>query len=154
MMRSRVVDPHQVVEEASFTLYEGALMSTTPTEGSRIRELLLDNLFAVFGEHDPERRMKAIVANYTEDVIWTSPEATNRGHNELSAGAQKLIDRSPTFVFTVAAPVHVLGDLGYLAFTYGLPEQAPASIGYDVALIRDGRIAALYTLLSGFTDRE
>jgi hypothetical protein len=26
--------------------------------------------------------------------------------------------------------------------------------GYDVAQVRDGRIAALYTLLNGFTDRE
>ena len=46
------------------------------------------------------------------------------------------------------------GDLGYLAFTYGVPQQPPASIGYDVAQVRDGRIAVLYTLLNGFTDRE
>ena len=129
-------------------------MTTTPTEDSRVRELQLDNLFAVFGEHDPERRMRAIVANYTEDVIWTSPEATTRGHQELSVGAQKLIDRTPTLAFTAAGPVHVVGDLGYLAFIYGVPCQAPASIGYDVSLIRDGRTAALYTLLNGFTDRE
>lgn len=48
----------------------------------------------------------------------------------------------------------MLRDLGYLAFTYGVPQQPPASIGYDVAQVRDGRIAALYTLLNGFTDRE
>jgi hypothetical protein len=114
----------------------------------------LVNLFAVFSERDPERRMKAIVANYTEDVIWSSPEATTRGHEELNAGAQKLIDRTPDFVFTAAGPVHVLRDLGYLAFTYGVPQQPPASIGYDVAQVRDGRIAVLYTLLNGFTDRE
>jgi hypothetical protein len=129
-------------------------MTTTPTQDARIRELLLDNLFKVFGEHDPERRMKAIVTNYTDDVIWTSPELTTRGHEELSAGAQKLIDRTPTFVFTAAGPVHVSSDLGYLAFTYGVLAQAPASLGYDVALVRDGRIAVLYTLLNGFTDRE
>ena len=100
-------------------------MTTTPTENSRVRQLLLDNLFAVFGEHDPERRMQAIVANYTEDVIWTSPETTTRGHEELSAGAQNLIDRTPTFVFTAAGPVHVVGDLGYLAFIYGVPRAGP-----------------------------
>jgi hypothetical protein len=38
------------------------------------------------------------------------------------------------------------------AFILGVPEQAPASIGYDVALVRDGRIAVLYTLLNGLTD--
>lgn len=129
-------------------------MATTPTQDARIRELLLVNLFAVFSERDPERRMRAIVANYTEDVIWSSPEVTARGHEELNAGAQKLIDRTPDFVFTAAGPVHVLRDLGYLAFTYGVPQQPPASIGYDVAQVRDGRIAVLYTLPNGFTDRE
>jgi hypothetical protein len=150
----RAIDRRELFEEATFHLYKGVAITTAPTEDPRIRELLLDNLFAVFGEHDPECRMKAIVANYTEDVIWTSPEAVTRGHDELSAGAQQLIERTPTFVYTAAGPVHVVGDLGYLAFIYGVPEQAPASIGYDVALIRNGRIAALYTLLNGFTDRE
>jgi len=129
-------------------------MATTPTQDARIRELLLVNLFAVFSERDPGRRMTAIAANYTEDVIWSSPEATTRGHEELNAGAQKLIDRTPAFAFTAAGPVHVLRDLGYLAFIYGVPQQPPASTGYDVAQVRDGRIALLYTLLNGFTDRE
>ena len=68
-------------------------MATIPTkqgmmtDAARIRELLPLNLFAVFSERDPERRMKAIVANYTEDVIWSSPEATTHGHEELNEGA-------------------------------------------------------------------
>ena len=128
-------------------------MATDTTQDARIRELLLVNLFAVFSERDPERRLRAIVANYTQDVIWSSPEATTRGHEELNAQAQQLIDRTPGFVFTAAGPVHVLRDLGYLAFSFGVPQQPPASLGYDVALVRDGRIAALYTLLNGFTDR-
>jgi len=49
---------------------------------------------------------------------------------------------------------HPRGDLGDLPFTYGVPEQPPASIGYDVAQVRDRRIAVLYTLPNGFTDRE
>jgi hypothetical protein len=51
------------------------MTAITPTQDSRIHELLPLNLFAVFSERDPERRLKAIVANYTEDVIWSSPEA-------------------------------------------------------------------------------
>jgi SnoaL-like domain len=130
------------------------MTTITPTQDARIRELLPLNLFAVFSERDPERRLKAIVANYTEDVIWSSPEVATHGHEELTEGAQHLIDRTPDFVFTAAGPVHVLRDLGYLAFNYGLPEQPPASSGHDVALVRDGRIAVLYTLLNGFTDRQ
>jgi hypothetical protein len=62
--------------------------------------------------------------------------------------AQKLLDSVPDFVFTAAGPVHVLRDLGHLAFNQGVPEQPPAISGYDVALVRDGRIAVLYTLVS------
>jgi hypothetical protein len=56
---------------------------------------MLVNLFAVFSERDRERRMKAIVANYTEDVIWSDPEATIRGHEGLNEGAQKMLDSTP-----------------------------------------------------------
>lgn len=34
-----------------------------------IAELMLANLFAVFNERDPERRLEAIARNYTEDVV-------------------------------------------------------------------------------------
>jgi hypothetical protein len=54
-------------------------MTTTTNQDARIRELLVENLFAVFSEPDPGRRMRAIVANYAEDVIWSSPEMTARG---------------------------------------------------------------------------
>ena len=46
-----------------------------------------------------------------------------------------------------AGPVHVSRDLGLLAFNMGVPEQPPAVSGIDVALVRDGRIAVLHTLL-------
>jgi hypothetical protein len=84
------------------------------TDDARIRELLLLNLFAVFSERDPERRMNAIVANYTEDVIWSNPEATTQGHEALHERAQQLLDRTPDFVFTAAGPVHVVRDLATL----------------------------------------
>jgi hypothetical protein len=95
--------------------------------------------------------MNAIVANYTEDVIWSIPDGTTRGHEELNEGAHKLLDRTPDSVLTAAGPVHVLRDLGYLAFTY-----RSASAAARVPRLRrgDGRIAALYTLRNGFTDRE
>ena len=38
------------------------------TEPARIRELMLENLFSVFGERAPERRSEAIARNYTDDV--------------------------------------------------------------------------------------
>jgi len=118
------------------------------TDPARIRELMLANLFAVFGERDPQRRLKAIARNYTEDVVWTDPDGTTQGHEALNEQAQRLLERMPDFVFTAAGPVHVSRDLGLLTFTLGVPEQTPAVSGVDVALVRDGRIASLYTLLT------
>ena len=120
----------------------------TMTEPDLIRELLLDNLFRVFNERDPERRARAIAANYTEDVVWTDPEGATQGHQSLNERAQNLVDRLPEFVFSAAGPVHVSGDLGLLAFNHGVPQQPPSVTGFDVALVRDGRIARLYTLLN------
>ena len=118
------------------------------TDVERIRELLLENLFAVFNVRDPQRRLEAIARNYTEDVVWSDPDGTMRGHAEMNEQAQKLLDRMPDFVFSAAGPVHVSSDLGLLAFNLGVPEQPPAASGIDVALVRDGRIARLYTLLT------
>jgi 1-acyl-sn-glycerol-3-phosphate acyltransferase len=118
------------------------------TDSARIRELMLVNLFAVFNERDAERRLKAIADNYTDDVFWTDPEGTTHGHVALNDRAQKLLDGLPGFVFAAAGPIHVSRDLGHLAFNLGAPEQPPAVSGYDVALVRDGRIAVLYTLMN------
>ena len=110
---------------------------------------MLDNLFAVFNVRDPKRRMEAIERNYTEDVTWTDPDGTTQGRQAMNDRAQKLIDRSPDFVFSAAGPVYVSRDLGLLAFNLGVPEQPPAVSGIDVALVRDGQIAVLHTLLVG-----
>jgi hypothetical protein len=118
------------------------------TDSARIRELMLVNLFAVFNERDEERRLEAIADNYTEDVIWTDPDGTTHGHEAMNERAKNLLDGIPDFVFTAAGQIHVSRDLGHLAFNLGVPEQPPAVSGYDVALVRDGRIAILYTLLS------
>jgi SnoaL-like protein len=109
---------------------------------------VLDNLFAVFNQRDPDRRSKAIAANYTEDVIWTDAEGTTQGHQALNDRAQKLLDLLPDFVFSAAGPVRVSRDVGLLAFNHGLPEEPPAVSGIDVALVREGRIACLYTMLT------
>jgi hypothetical protein len=115
---------------------------------ARIRELMLANLFDVFSERDPKRRLEVVARNYTEDVIWTDPDGTTEGHEALNEQAQKLLDRMPDFVFSAAGPVHVSRDLGLLGFNLGVPKQPPAVSGIDVALVRDGRIAVLHTLLT------
>jgi SnoaL-like domain len=117
-------------------------------DAARIRELMLANLFAVFNERDPKRRLAVIARNYTEDVIWSDPDETFQGHEAMNEQAQKLHERMPDFVFSAAGPVQVSRDLGLLSFNLGVPQDAPAVSGVDVALVRDGRIAVLHTLLT------
>jgi hypothetical protein len=117
-------------------------------DSARIRELLLANLFEVFSERDPRRRSEVIARNYTEDVTWTDPDGTFQGHEALNEQAEKLLGRMPDFVFSAAGPVYVSRDLGLLSFNLGVPEQPPAVSGIDIALVRDGRIAVLHTLLT------
>jgi hypothetical protein len=47
--------------------------------------------------------MKTIVANYTEDVIWSNPEATTQGHEELNKGTQKLASSSSRSAYSTCA---------------------------------------------------
>ena len=123
-------------------------VASAPTEPARIRELMLANLFAVFSERDPGRRLEVIARNYTADVIWTDPDGTTQGLEAMNEQAQTLLDRMPGVVFSAAGQVHVSRDLGLLSFNLGLPEQPPSVSGVDVALVRDGRIAVLHTLLT------
>src|ERR1700751_1369956 len=118
------------------------------TDAARSRELLLDNLVAVFNVRAAARRSEAIAPTYTEDVTWTDPDGTTQGHAAMNERAQTLLDGLPEFVFSAAGPVHISRDLGYLAFNMGIPEQTPAVSGFDVALVRDGKIAVLHTLLT------
>lgn len=128
-------------------------MTVEPNElivepAERISELMLDNLFAVFSERDPERRWDVITRNYTDDVIWTDPDGTAQGRDAFGEAAQKFLDSTPDLVFTAAGPVFVSRNLGYLPFNLGVPKQPPAVSGHDVALVRDGRIALLYTMVA------
>ena len=82
------------------------------------------------------------------DARLDRPDGTTEGHTALNERGQKLLDRTPGFVFTAAGPVHISRDLGVLAFNMGVPEQEPAVSGIDVAVVRDGKITVLHTLLT------
>jgi hypothetical protein len=100
-------------------------------DSARIRELLLANLFEVFSERDPKRRLEVIARNYSEDVTWTDPDGTFQGHEALNEQAQKLLDRMPDFVFSAAGPVYVSRDLAIRsslpADSGGLERMTPSS---------------------------
>jgi hypothetical protein len=66
----------------------------------------------------------------------------------LNERAEKLLDGLPNVVFTAAGRSTSPATWGSFPFNMGGPEQPPEVTGYDVAQVRDGRIALLYTLIN------
>lgn len=114
-----------------------------------VDELMRANLFEVFNERDDNRRRGAIARTYTSDVRFADPEEVITGRDALDAKAKRLLTDTPIFVFSAAGPVLVNHNLGYLAWNLGPEGQAPVVRGIDIALVEDGLISSLYTLLLG-----
>ena len=112
-----------------------------------IEQLMQANLLEVFNERDGERRRAAIGRTYGSDVRFSDPDEVVEGHEALDAKAQKILDGAPGFVFSPAGPIQVNHDLGYLAWNFGPQGQPPVVRGVDIALVTDGLIHAVYTLL-------
>ena len=109
--------------------------------------LMRANLLEVFGERDGERRRAAIERTYVEEVRFSDPEESVTGRAALDAKARRILDEAPGFVFSPAGAVQVNHNLGYLPWNFGPEGQPPVVRGVDIALVADGLITSVYTLL-------
>ncbi|MHC1562651.1 nuclear transport factor 2 family protein [Actinomycetospora sp. C-140] len=115
-----------------------------------VGEILQRNLVEVFGERDDARRRAAIAAIYHEDVLFQDPEALVRGRDAVDAKVTALLADAPAdFVFRATGPARLSGDLGLLSWAFGPEGGVPVVAGTDIALVEDGRITRLHTLLDG-----
>jgi hypothetical protein len=110
---------------------------------------LLDQMVAdVFNEHDADRRAAAIEELFAEDVVFTDPDRTVRGRDDLAAVVTGLLAQgAPDFTFTHVGPFRGVGDLGMRAWSLGPTGGDAVAGGLDVVLAVDGRIARLWTML-------
>jgi SnoaL-like domain len=114
-----------------------------------IAALMHANLLEVFNERDHERRRAAIARTYADDIRWTDDDGIIIGRDALDAKAIELQGRLGDLEFVVAGPTHQTRGLGFLAFQLVEPGgNTPVSSGFDVAIVRDGVIAELYTVLT------
>ena len=114
-----------------------------------IAELMHANLLEVFNQRDDELRRAAIAHTYADDIRWTEDEGITIGHEALNAKAIELQARLGDLQFIAAGPTYQTLGLGYLAFQLVEPGgNTPVSSGFDVAIVRDGLIAELYTVLT------
>jgi hypothetical protein len=114
-----------------------------------IAELMHANLLEVFNERDAARRRSTIEDIYAGDIRWTDDDGVTAGHDALDAKAAELQAKLGDLQFVTAGPVHQTLGLGYLAFQLVRPgSSAPVGSGFDVAIVREGVIVELYTVLT------
>ena len=131
----------QPVEPVPETLAQAAARTT-------VEELMRQNLLGVFNEREPQRRAATIAVTYAEDVVFHDPEGSVTGRAAVDAKARALLDGAPGFVFTPRGQLHVSGgSLGLLAWQFGPEGGEPVARGVDVALVEDGLIRTLHTVV-------
>ena len=113
-----------------------------------VERLMLSNLLDVFNERDEAKRRAAIERTYAADVHWTDAEGVTSGWNALDAKCAALQRGIAGQQFVADGPVHELTGFAYLAWRLtGDTSGQPALSGFDVALISEGLITRLYTVL-------
>ncbi|CAM2910502.1 hypothetical protein BST27_10390 [Mycobacterium intermedium] len=115
-----------------------------------IERLMESNLLRVFNEPDFDKRAVAIRDTYAPDVRWTDDEGVSIGHEALNAKAQALQDgQMAGLSFVKAGPVYQTTGFGHLAWQVFAPGSDTVIVaGFDVALISDGLITHLYTVIT------
>ncbi len=113
----------------------------------RIRELLDRNLQEVFGEGDAQRRCAAIEEMWAEDAVLYVPPGIVKGREAIDKFAGDLRATHPHYVYTPHGAPQVLHNAGRIAWGSGPRDEPPEYTGWDVIIVRDGRIAALYVFL-------
>jgi hypothetical protein len=113
-----------------------------------IEDLMRANLLDVFNERDETKRRAAIDRTYAPDVRWTDAEGVTTGLDALEAKCVALQQQLDNLQFVEAGPVHQLPNFGYLAWHLTAPDGAQVMSGFDVAMVADGVITELYTVLT------
>ena len=110
-------------------------------------QLMERNVLEVFGERDPERRRSVINELYTENCTFFEVNDQIAGRDALNAKVEQILKEAPGFVFRLAGPAEVNHDLGRTRWHFGPNGAAPAVMGMDVAVFKEGRICSLYAFL-------
>ncbi|MDG4667073.1 nuclear transport factor 2 family protein [Mycobacterium sp. 236(2023)] len=114
----------------------------------QIETLMLANLLDVFNERDAAKRNAAVARTYAAEVNWIDAEGVATGTDALEAKCMQLQANLGEVQFRAAGPVHALPGFGYLAWELVDPGSgATVMTGFDTALIADGTITDLWTVL-------
>ncbi len=112
-----------------------------------VEALMRANLLEVFNERDDAKRRAAIERTYAAEVRWTDAEGVSTGRDALEAKCVALQQQLGNLQFAAAEPVRQLPNFGYLAWHLVDADGQSVTSGFDVALINDGAITDLFTVL-------
>ena len=123
-------------------------LDDTGATSDRVAELLLRNLLDVFDERDGDRRRAALAELWAPDAVFVDQEGRFVGHDAVDAVVAKLQDGTQGWRFTATGSALAHPGGGELGWSYGPPEDPARVTGTDVAVLRDDRIVALYTVVN------
>ena len=112
---------------------------------SSVSTLLLRNLHDVFGEIDPVRRRAAVDEIFHEDAVFYDPNGgIYRGRDEIDRIAGVIKATHPDFQYQPISSPQEMGDGGRVRWVSVSPGKPPNYAGTDFAIVRDGKIVAVY----------
>ncbi|WP_280382515.1 nuclear transport factor 2 family protein [Nocardia wallacei] len=110
---------------------------------------LVEGYIAAWNETEPAARSALVAEVFSEDAEYIDPMSSLRGRAGIDAGIAGVQSQFPGLEFSLGGEVDAHHDIA--RFTWHLGERGadPLVIGFDVAVIEDGRIARVF----GFLDK-
>jgi hypothetical protein len=110
---------------------------------------LIEKYIASWNETDPTARRRLIDEVWATDGTYTDPLTDVAGPDEIDSVIAAAQAQFGGLEFSLAGPVDAHHDVARFTWNLGPKGEEPVVVGFDVAVIRDGRIAAVH----GFLDR-
>lgn len=116
------------------------------TDVQRVIERYID----VWNATDPERRRELIAEVFTEDAAYCDPLAAVRGHDAIDRLVAAAHAQFAELQFSLGGRIDAHHGQARFTWHLGAPDmEEPVVIGFDVAILNDGRVREIY----GFLDK-
>ncbi|MGS0688030.1 nuclear transport factor 2 family protein [Nakamurella sp. GG22] len=112
-----------------------------------ITDILTRSVTEVFNASDAERRDVLMASTYSRDIVFADPEGTVTGLDAFAAKIAPLLAGSARLTFTLRGPIQESAGLGVARWQLATAGQPPMVTGTDVALVENGLVTRMWTLL-------
>jgi limonene-1,2-epoxide hydrolase len=110
---------------------------------------LIEKYIAAWNETDAAARRQLVDEVYAPDAAYTDPLAAVTGRDQIDALIAGAQNQFAGLEFRLAGRVDAHHDVARFSWHLGPRDADPIVVGFDVAVIADGRIAKVH----GFLDK-